>query len=138
MAMPSFEWLLAPRRTLAAGPARGLRQCIDVRQRRRQRVELLLPVLAVAVEPHGRAVQCADREAAAADATAALLLHQPRPHQHLDVARYGLQRDVVSGRQFRYQQRMPVETLEDVAPYRVSEGEEHLVEAHLIGLRRRL
>ena len=33
---------------------------------------------------------------------------------------------------------MPVETLEDVAPYRVGEGEEHLVEAHLIGLRRRL
>src|SRR5689334_20182857 len=53
------------------------RACIDVRERRREQIELLLPVLAVAVHPYGGIEQRSGVQTAAADAAAALLLDQP-------------------------------------------------------------
>src|SRR5262245_42097064 len=57
-----------------------------------EQIELLLPIPAVAIEPDGGLEDWTGVEPAAADATAALLPHQPGPHQHLDVLGDRLQR----------------------------------------------
>jgi hypothetical protein len=56
-----------------------------------ERVELGLPVLAIAVEPERGIEDRSGIEAAAADAPGALLFDQPGPDQDLDVARHRLQ-----------------------------------------------
>src|SRR5262252_716602 len=76
-------------------PLRGPR--VDFRERCREHVELLLPVLAVTVHPHGCIEQRTGVETAAADTPAALLLDQPGAHQNLDVSRYGLERNFERG-----------------------------------------
>ena len=56
-----------------------------------ERVELRLPVFAVAVEPQRGLEDRPGVEAAPADPAGALLLDEAGPDQHLDVARYRLQ-----------------------------------------------
>src|SRR5690348_3221065 len=68
-----------------------------------ERVELRLPIFAVAVDPHGRLIDRSGVEPAAADAAGALLGHQPGAHQYLDMARDRLERDGEGLGEFRYQ-----------------------------------
>jgi hypothetical protein len=58
-----------------------------------ERVELRLPVLAVAVEPQRGLEDRPGVEAAPADPAGALLFDETGPDQHLDVARHRLQRN---------------------------------------------
>src|ERR1700736_1778410 len=58
----------------------------------RQHIELLLPILAISVKPHGRIEEGPHCEAAPADTAAALLLNQSGAHEHLNVTRDALQR----------------------------------------------
>src|SRR5438067_1035431 len=76
-------------------PVRTVHEVVDdelaaLAEEIREQVELLLPVLAVAVHPDGRVEQGARVQAAPADASGALLLDEPRPHQYLDVTGHGL------------------------------------------------
>jgi len=98
----------------------------------RQRVELRLPIAAVAVEPQRRLEDRAGVETAAADAAAALLGHQAGPHQHLDVTRHGLQRDGERRRQFGDQQVFTIQLVEYLAPDRVGERAEYRVKHRVI------
>src|SRR5947207_881108 len=92
----SRQSLLASRAFLRSLAPRGGRRLlhsslVDFRQSGGEHVELLLPVLAVAVHPDGRVEERARVQAAPADASGALLLDEPRPHQYLDVTGHGLQ-----------------------------------------------
>src|SRR6266850_4525564 len=131
MAQVSF----APRRAPALLRTRRFSSttCVNLRQRRRQRGELLLPVFRVAIQPDGRFEQRPDFEAAAIDASAALLLHEARAHQHLNVPRDRLQGNVERTRKLRHQQRLPIETLQDSAADGIAERSEYLVELRLFG-----
>jgi hypothetical protein len=99
----------------------------------RQRVELALPVAAVAVEPQRGDEDRSGIEPAAADPTAAVLGHQPGAHQHLDVPRYRLQRNVERLCQFSDEQVLPIQPVEDCSPHRVGKRSEHLVEGLVVG-----
>src|SRR5437660_10204831 len=110
----SRQSLLAPRTFLRSLAPRGGRRLlhsslVDFRQSGGEHVELLLPVLAVAVHPDGRVEQGARVQAAPADASGALLLDEPRPHQYLDVTGHGLQFDLERGRELGDQQWQTVE-----------------------------
>ena len=98
----------------------GSALALDVLERRGQQVELGLPVLAVAVEPDGRGVEIgpASRRQRLMRPRA-LLAHEAGAHQHLDVARDGLQRDREVRRHLRHQQVAPVQEVEDAPPDRV-------------------
>jgi len=108
---------------------------IDVAYGGGQQVELRLPILAVAVEPDRGVEDRPRRQATAADAPRPFLRHQPGAHQHLDVLRHRLQRDVEMLRDLRHQQLLPVETAQDRAAYRICERREHLVERVLAVVR---
>jgi len=56
-----------------------------------ERVELRLPIPAIAVEPQRRLEDRPGFEPAAADPARALLLDEAGPHEDLDVARHRLQ-----------------------------------------------
>ena len=90
-----------------------------------ERIELRLPVFAVAVEPQ-RGVKDRPRiEPAPADPTDALLSDEAGADQDLDVARHRLQRDRERRGDFGNQQRSFVEPLQDRAADGIAEGEEH-------------
>jgi len=59
-----------------------------------ERVELRLPILAVAVEPQRGVEDRSGIEATPTDPPRALLLDEPGANQDLDMARHSLQRDV--------------------------------------------
>jgi len=101
---------------------------------RRERVELRLPVLAVAIEPDRGGKDRPGVEPAAADAAGALLRHETGAHEHLDVPRHGLQRDVERRRQFGNQPILPVERGQQGAPHRIGKRPENLVEDGAFGV----
>src|SRR5262249_31790408 len=65
----------------------------------------------------------AREKAASADATGALLLHQPGSHQHLDVAGHRLQGDVEGGGELGHEQRLVTQPLKGRAADRSRERE---------------
>src|ERR1700686_4852367 len=69
---------------------RRIATCINLGEGGSQHIELLLPVLRVAIEPDGGVHQGLGGQAAAADTPGALLLNEPGSDQHLNVARYAL------------------------------------------------
>jgi hypothetical protein len=110
----------------------GIAPFVDFRESCREQIELLLPVLGVAIQPDGRIEQRAHIEAAAADASTALLLHHSGPHQNLDMARHALQRDVEGRREFGLEQRLTVEPLQDPAADGIAKRTEHPVEPRIV------
>ena len=98
-----------------------------------ERVELRLPVLAVAVEPQCGLEDRPGIEPAPADAAGALLLDEAGPDQHLDVARHRLQRDVERRRQLRDEQIRAIEPRQHRAPDRIGERGKDAVEQRLPG-----
>ena len=96
-----------------------------------ERVELRLPVLAVAVEPQRGLEDRPGIEAAPADPAGALLLDEAGADQHLDMARHRLQRDVKRRGQFRDEQILAVEPRQHRAPDGVGERGKDTVEQHL-------
>src|SRR6516162_991499 len=108
---------------------------IDVAYGGGQQVELRLPILAVAVEPDRGVEDRPSGQATAADAPGPLLSHQPGAHQHLDVLRHRLQRDVEMLRDLRHQELLPVETAQDGAAYRIGKRRKHLIERVLAVVR---
>src|SRR5262249_32777233 len=101
---------------------------VDVLERDGQEVELSLPVFAVAVDPDCRSGNRPGPQAAAADSPGASLLYEAGPHEHLDMPRHRLQRDVEGRRQLGHQQRLLAQPFQDRAPHRVREREEHAIE----------
>jgi len=99
-----------------------------------ERVELRLPIAAVAVEPERSREDRPGIEPAAADPAAALLRHQPGTHQHLDVARHRLQRNVERRGELGDEQLFTIQSVEYRAPNRIGERAEHLVERGVISL----
>jgi len=99
----------------------------------RQRVELRLPIAAVAVEPKRGLEDRAGVEPAAADPAAALLGDQAGAHQNPNVARHRLQRDAERRRQLADHQVLPIQPVEYLASHRIYERAEHLVEDRFVG-----
>jgi len=99
-----------------------------------ERVELRLPVAAVTVKPPRGLEDRAGVEAAAADPASTLLGHEPGAHQHMDVARHRLQRDVERRRELGDEQVLTIEPREDRPPDRVGQRSEHQVEGLVVGL----
>jgi len=93
-----------------------------------ERVELRLPILAVPIEPQRGLEDRADIEAAPADPAGALLLHEPGPHEDLDVARHRLKRDVEWRGQFRDKQIFAIKPRQHGPPHRIGERREDAVE----------
>jgi len=87
-----------------------------------------LPIAAVAVEPQRRLKDRTSIEPAATDAAAALLGHETGAHQHLDVARNRLQRNLEWRRQLGDQQVFTIKLVEYLAANRVRECAEHRIE----------
>ena len=100
---------------------------------RGERVELRLPVFAVAVEPQRGLEDRPGLEPAPADPPGALLLYEAGPDQHLDVARHRLQRDVERRRQFRDEQVLAIEPGQHSAPDRIGQRGKDVVEQPLPG-----
>jgi hypothetical protein len=98
-----------------------------------ERVELRLPILAVAVEPQRGLEDRPGVEPAPADPARALLLDEAGPDQHLDVARHRLQRDVERRRQLRDEQILAIEPRQHRAPDRIGERSKDAVEQRLRG-----
>jgi hypothetical protein len=96
-----------------------------------ERIELRLPVFAVAVEPQRRLEDRPGIKPATADATGAFLLYETGADQNLNVARHRLQRDVERRRQFRDEQILAVEPRQHGAAHRIGERREHAVERRL-------
>src|SRR5262245_5659416 len=122
----------------AAGPFAASRRAaapVDIAYGGGQRVELPLPVLAVTVEPDRGVKDRPRRQTAAADAPGPFLRHQTGAHQHLDVLRHRLQRDVEMLRDLRHQELLAVETAQDGAAYRIGERREDLIERVLAVVR---
>jgi hypothetical protein len=94
-----------------------------------ERVELRLPVAAVAVEPQRSLKDRPGIKAAAADPARALLRHQPGTHQHLDVARHRLQRNIERRRQLGDEQVLPIQSVEDRTADRVGKRAEDQIES---------
>ena len=93
-----------------------------------ERVELRLPIFAVAIEPQRGLEDRPGFEPAAADPAGALLRDEAGPDQDLDVARHGLQRDIERRGQFRDEQILAVEPREHRAPHRIGQRGEDAVE----------
>jgi len=93
---------------------------------------LRLPVAAIPVEPQRSLKDRPRIEAAAADPARALLRHQPGTHQHLDVARHRLQRNVERRRQLCDEQVLPIQPVEDRTADRVGERAERQIERGII------
>ena len=98
---------------------------------RGERVELRLPVLAVAVEPQRGLENRPDLEPAPADPAGALLPDEAGPDQHLDVARHRLQRDVERRRKLGDEQILAVEPRQHRPPDRIGERGKDAVEQRL-------
>jgi hypothetical protein len=98
-----------------------------------KRVELRLPVLAVAVEPQRGLEDRPGIEPAPADAAGALLLDEASPDQHLDVARHRLQRNVERRRQLRDEQILAIEPRQHRPPDRIGERGKDAVEERFSG-----
>jgi hypothetical protein len=99
-----------------------------------QRVELRLPITAVAVEPERGGEDRPGIEPTAADPAAALLRHQPGPHQHLDVARHRLQRNLERRGELGDEQIFAIQSVEYFPPNRVGERTKDQIEGLVIGL----
>jgi hypothetical protein len=100
---------------------------------RGERVELRLPILAIAVEPQRGLQDRPGIEPAPADPPGALLLDEAGPDQHLDVPRHRLQRDVEWRRQLRDEQILAVEPRQHRAPYGIGERGKDPVEGCFFG-----
>jgi hypothetical protein len=98
-----------------------------------ERVELPLPIAAVAVEPKRGGEDRPGIEPAAADPAAALLRHQPGAHQHLDVARDRLQRNVKRRGELGHEPIFTIQSVEYRAPNWIGEGAEHPVQHLIVG-----
>ena len=96
-----------------------------------ERVELRLPILAVAVEPQRGLEDRPGVEPAPADPAGALLLDEAGPDQHLDVARHRLQRDVERRCELRDEQVVTIEPRQHRPPDRIGERGKDAVEQHL-------
>jgi len=105
---------------------------------RGERVELRLPILAVAVEPQRGLEDRPGVEPAPADPARALLLDEAGPDQHLDVARHRLQRDVERRRQLRDEQVLTIEPRQHRPPDRVGKRGKDAVEQRLSGRLRQI
>ena len=103
-----------------------------------ERVELRLPVFAVAVEPQRGVEDRSGVEAAPADAAGALLPDEAGADEDLDVAGHRLQRNFERRGQLRDQQFRAIEPDQHRAPDRVGQRGEHAVEVRLGGRRRRI
>jgi hypothetical protein len=99
----------------------------------RERVELRLPVTAVAVEPERGGEDRPGIEPAAADPATTLLRHQPCAHQHMDVARHRLQRNVERRGDLCDEQIFAIQSVEYRAPNRVGERTKHLIQDLIVG-----
>src|ERR1700739_1774070 len=97
------------------------RAFIDISERGGQHIELLLPVLAVAVHPDRRIEHGTGIEAASADASGALLLGETRARQYREGTGQGLQRYLEGLGELGHEQCLPVEPLEDLPPHRIGE-----------------
>jgi hypothetical protein len=73
-------------------------------------------------------------EPAPADTAAALLRYETGAHQHLDMTRHGLQRDVERCGELADQQVFAIQPVEYRAADGVGERTEHLVEDFIVGL----
>jgi hypothetical protein len=98
-----------------------------------ERVELRLPVLAVAVEPQRGLEDRPGIEPAPADPAGALLLDETGADQHLDVTRHRLQRDIEWRRQLRDEQILAIEPRQHRASDRIGERGKDAVEQRLAG-----
>src|SRR5271169_3757845 len=78
---------------LCRGRLRGA-PFVDLLESCCQHLELLLPILGIAIQPHGCIEERTHIEAASADTPAALLLYQSGSHQNLNVTRHALERDI--------------------------------------------
>jgi hypothetical protein len=105
---------------------------------RGERVELRLPVFAVAVEPQRGLEDRPGIEPAPADPTGALLPDEAGADQDLNVARDCLQRDVERRGQFRDEQIRAVEPGQHGTPDRIGQCGKHAVERRRVGHRRRI
>src|SRR5260370_26810 len=105
---------------------------LDVLQRDRQQVELLLPVLAVAIEPDGGVEDRAGVQAASADPPGSLLVDETGANQDLDMLRYRLQRDREGRGDFRNQKLATAEPAQNGAPDRVRKRRKHLAQAGVV------
>jgi hypothetical protein len=93
-----------------------------------ERVELRLPIFAVAIEPQRGLEDRPGFEPAAADPAGALLRDEAGPDQNLDVARHRLQRDVERCGQFRNEQILAVQPRQHRAPHRIGKRGEDAVQ----------
>jgi len=100
----------------------------------RERVELRLPIFAVAVEPQRRLKDRPCIEPAPADTAGALLFDEAGPDQNLDVTRHRLQGDVERRGQLRNKQILAVETGQDRPADRIGERGKHTVERGRTGI----
>jgi len=98
-----------------------------------ERVELRLPIFAVAIEPQRGLEDRPGFEPAAADPAGALLRDEAGPDQDLDVARHGLQRDIERRGQFRDEQILAVEPRQHRAPHRIGQRGEDAVQPRFFG-----
>jgi len=105
---------------------------------RGKRVELRLPVFAVAVEPQRGIEDRPGIEPAPADPAGALLPDKAGANQDLDVARHRLQRDVERRGQLRDQQIRAIEPRQHRAPDRIGQCGKHAIEHRLLGRCRRI
>src|SRR5690349_14687844 len=111
---------------LASTPVR--RDVVRAQECGGQQIERLLPMCAVTVEPDGSGKDGAGVEAAPADTSGSLLVHQTSAHQDVDMAGYRLQRDIERRREFGDKQLLLAKACQYGAPHRVAQSEEHLVE----------
>jgi len=105
---------------------------------RGERIELRLPVFAVAVEPQGSLEDRPGIEPAPADPAGALLLDEAGADQDLDVARHRLQRDVERRSQLRDQQFRAIEPGQHRTADRIGQRGENAIERCGVGHRRRI
>src|SRR5262249_35727170 len=119
----------APRRAPLASP-----RFYILLQHGGEHVELLLPVLAVAVDPNRHRANRVREETASADATGALLLPQPGPPQPLDVPGHRLQGNLERGGELGHEQCLVTQPLKDRAPDRIREREKNTIEHRLVGI----
>jgi len=97
-----------------------------------ERVELRLPIFAVAVEPERGLEDRPGFKPAAADPAGALLRDETGPDENLDVARHRLQGNVEGRGQFRDEQIFAVEPVQHRPPHRIGERRENAVEHRLL------
>ena len=101
-----------------------------------ERVELRLPILAVAVEPQRGLEDRPGVEPAPADPAGALLFYEAGADKDLDVARHRLQRNVERCRQLRDEQILAIEPRQHRAADRIGKRGKDAVEQHLRAIER--